>query len=84
MGIKDRLRKLGDHFRDGGPSLEEVSASFARIAGYARAKLRGEDVDGDQRDRDTVDGWARAEGADLESEAQRAKQKLRDVGRRQQ
>jgi hypothetical protein len=31
------------------------------------------------RDRDTVNRWARAEGTDLETEAERAKAKLRNV-----
>jgi len=33
------------------------------------------------RDRDTVKRWAEAAGTDLENEAQRAKQKLRNVDR---
>jgi hypothetical protein len=32
-------------------------------------------------DRDTIERWARAEGTDLENEAQKAKQKLRNVDR---
>jgi hypothetical protein len=31
------------------------------------------------RDRDAIERWAKAEGADLENEAQRAKQKLSRV-----
>ena len=33
------------------------------------------------RDRDTVERWAEAEGVDLEGEAERAKEKLRNVDR---
>lgn len=32
-------------------------------------------------DRDTIERWARAEGADLDNEAERAKAKLRNVDR---
>jgi hypothetical protein len=33
------------------------------------------------RDRDAIERWAEAEGADLENEAERAKAKLRSVDR---
>ena len=53
-----------------------------RITKSARAKLRGEPYENRREDdRDTVERWAKAEGADLENEAQRAKQKLRNVDR---
>lgn len=66
-------------FRDRGPSLEEVQYAFLRLAESARAKLYGQSVDEDQRtqDRDTVDRWQRAEGVDLEGEAERVRQTLR-------
>jgi hypothetical protein len=46
--------------------------------------LSGESADEGQRtrDRDTIERWAKAEGADLENEAERAKAKLRSVDRR--
>jgi hypothetical protein len=46
-------------------------------------KLRGECLAEGQRarDRDTIERWAEATGTDLEIEAQRAKQKLRNVDR---
>lgn len=52
--------------------------------GSARAKLTGETTDSDQhlQDRDTEERWARAEGASLETEAERARQKLMDVQRK--
>jgi hypothetical protein len=34
-----------------------------------------------EQDRDTVEKWARAGGVDLDNEAQKAKQKLRNVDR---
>jgi hypothetical protein len=37
-----------------------------------------------KRNRDTVERWGRAEGVDLSVEAERAKQKLMDVGSREQ
>jgi hypothetical protein len=81
--FNDRLRRLERRFLDRGPSLEEVSAAFGWLAEGARAKLRGESVDGEQRgrDRDTVGRWTRAEGVDLEGEAQRARAKLAGVDR---
>ena len=82
MGVRDRLRRLEDRFRERGPTLEEVQDAWARIAESARTKLRGEPAEEDQRDRDTVDRWQRAEGVDLDTEARRARQKLLDVGRR--
>ena len=86
MGIRDRLRRLEQRFRDRGPSLEEVNAAFRRIAEVARVRLRGESIDPKQtaQDRETVDRWQRAEGVDLSVDAERAKQKLMDVGSREQ
>ena len=77
----DRLRRLEESLRHRGPTLEEVQHAWGRIAASARAKLRGELPDGEQaaRDRDTVDRWARAEGADLDGDAEHARQKLVDV-----
>jgi hypothetical protein len=34
-----------------------------------------------QQDRDTIERWAKSEGVDLDSRAQKAKQKLRNVDR---
>jgi hypothetical protein len=34
-----------------------------------------------EKDRDTIDRWAKAEGVDLESRAEEARQKLRNVDR---
>jgi hypothetical protein len=58
-----------------------VQAAFQRLAEGARAKLHGESVEEEQRarDRDTVGRWQRAEGVDLEGEAERAKSKLEAV-----
>jgi hypothetical protein len=36
------------------------------------------------RDRDTVERWARAEGVDLQNEAERAREKLRTVVRQRE
>ena len=82
MGIRDRLRRLEDRFRDRGPSPDEVNAVFSRLAEAARARLYGEPVDEDQRtrDRDTVEHWQQAEGIDLRTEAERARQKLLEAG----
>ena len=62
---------------------QDVAAQFEMLTG--RARLRGESVDEDQRvhNRDTVDRWGRAEGKDLENEAERTRQKLRSVDRAQ-
>jgi hypothetical protein len=78
-------RSLEETFRDREPMLAEVQAAWGRMAERAGAKLCGEDVDEGQRiwDRDTVERWATAEGADLETEAQKARQKLMNVGRAQ-
>ena len=83
MGIRDRLRRLEERFRDRGPTLDEVRDTWGRITERARAKLRGEPVAEEQqvRDRDTIRRWQEAEGVDLENEAHRAKQKLRTVDR---
>jgi hypothetical protein len=83
VSIRKRIEALERRFRDRGPSLEEVGAAFQRIAKSARAKLRGDSVDENQRakDRDTVDRWEKAEGVDLENEAQRAREKLEAVDR---
>ena len=85
MGIRDRLRRLEERFRERGPTLEEVQSAWGRIAASARAKLSGEPPDAEQhlRDRDTVERRARAEGADLDGEAERVRQKLVEVGGRQ-
>jgi hypothetical protein len=63
-----------------------VGAAFVWIAENAKARLRGEAVDESQkaRDRDTTDWWQRAEGVDIEGEAERAREKLVDVGRAQE
>ncbi len=55
----------------------------ARIAANARAKLYGEPTDGERkaRDLDTADRWARAEGADSDGEAEKARQKLGNMSR---
>ena len=82
MGIRDRLRRLEELFRDRGPSPEELTAAWERITESARVKLRGDSAEEDQRDRDTLDRWQRATGTDLDTEALRARQRLRDVGRR--
>jgi hypothetical protein len=79
MGIRDRLRRLEERFRDGGPTLEEVRDAWEGITEGARAKLRGQPVpyeDRRRQDRDTIERWAEAEGVDLEGEAERARQKL--------
>jgi hypothetical protein len=83
MGIRNRLRKLEEKFRDRGPRLGEVQAALGRTTERARAKLCGGGVDEAQRvrDRDTVERWVKAEGADLDNEAQRAQQKLWNVDR---
>jgi len=59
--VNDRLRRLEQRFRDRGPSPEELSAAWGRVAERARAKLRGEGVDEGHRarDRDTVRRWER-------------------------
>jgi hypothetical protein len=46
-------------------------------------RLCGEGANEEQRvrDRDAIERWARAEGADLENESERAKTKLRNVNR---
>lgn len=75
LGVKDR-------FRDRGPTLEEVEAAFQRLADSARAKLAGKPVDADQnqRDRHIIDLWERIlSGVDLETEAERARQKLSEA-----
>jgi hypothetical protein len=56
-----------------------------RVAERARGKLRGEGVDEGRRarDRDTIERWARARGMDLDTEAERAKAKLRSVDQAQ-
>jgi hypothetical protein len=78
--------RLEDRFRDRGPSLEEVRAAFQRLADNARARLYGESVDEEKRTRDhnTIDRWQRAEGVDLSEEEERAREKLMDVGFREQ
>ena len=82
MGIRDRLRRLENRFRDRGLSSEEVSAAFIRIAEGAKVKLHGEPVDEAQRarDRDTIARWQQAEGIDLRTEAERTRQKLLEAG----
>jgi hypothetical protein len=57
MGIRDRLRRLEERFRDRGPSLDEIQAAWGRITDRPRAKLRGENTDERQRasDRDTIE-----------------------------
>ena len=51
----------------------EIRDTWGRITKSAKAKLRGEPLaEGEQtQDRDTIERWAKAEGADLENEAQR-------------
>jgi hypothetical protein len=39
MGIRNRLRKLEEKFRDRGPRLGEVQAALGRTTERARAKL---------------------------------------------
>ena len=83
MGIRDRLRRLEEMLSgDRGPTLEDVQKAWGRTTERAVAKLRGEPYE-DQRegDRDTIERWAKAEGADLEIEAMRAREKLRNVDR---
>jgi hypothetical protein len=48
------------------------------LADNARARLRGESVDEEQRarDHDITERWQRAEGKDLSVEAGRAREKL--------
>jgi hypothetical protein len=84
MGIRDRLRKLEDAFRDRRPTLDEAQHAWERITANARARLRGESVDEEQRawDREVIERWQRATCADLEGEAEKARQKLVDVGSR--
>jgi hypothetical protein len=54
------------------------------VAEGAKGKHHGDPVGEDaQRGQDTIERWAKAEGANLENEAQRAKQKLRNVDRPQ-
>jgi hypothetical protein len=82
----ERLRRLEERMaRLGVPSLDEVGAAFGRVAEHAKARFRGEpDVPYEhqrKQDRETIERWAKAEGVDLENEAQRAKQKLRNVYR---
>ncbi len=85
--FEKRLRRLEKRMaRLDVPSLDEVGAAFIRAAERAKSRFRGEDPvafeEQRHRDHDTVVRWQRATGVDLEGEAQRAKQKLRDVGRR--
>ena len=83
MGIRDRLRRLEERSRDRRPSPEELSNAWWRTAERAKAMLRGESVDKEQRarDRDTVERWQRAEGVDLSVEAENLREKLTDVDR---
>ena len=86
MSLEDRLRRLEKQMaRLDVPSLEEVGAAFRRATERARSRFRGEPepfVDQSQDDQDAIGRWARATGVDLDTEAQRAKQMLLDVGRR--
>jgi hypothetical protein len=72
-----------DRFRDRGPSLDAVEASFQRLAESARARLREGSGDEDKRvrDYDTIGRWVRAEGVDLSASAERAREKLEGVNR---
>jgi hypothetical protein len=81
--FNDRLRRLERRFRDRGPALNEVQSAFQRLADNARARLRGESVDEEQRarDHDITERWQRAEGKDLSVEAGRAREKLEALGR---
>jgi hypothetical protein len=84
----ERLRRLEERMaRLGVPSLDEVGAAFGRVAERAKARFRGEPAvpyeHQRQQDRDTIERWAKAEGVDMEGEAQRAMQKLRNVDRAQ-
>lgn len=81
MSLEDRIRRLEEKMaRLDVPSLEEVGAAFGRVTERAKARFRGEDgVPYEQRreeDKGTIERWAKAEGVDLDTEAQRAKQKL--------
>ena len=83
MGIRDRLRRLEERFRDRGPSPEEVNIAFEQLADSARARLRGESIDEERRkvDRETIERWKKATGTGLEAEAERTRQKLQDMGK---
>jgi hypothetical protein len=83
MGIRDRPRRLEERVRDRGPRLEEMQAAWGRTRKRSRAKLRGEPAPEGKlaQDRDVIDSWARAEGVDLEGEAELGREKLRTVDR---
>jgi hypothetical protein len=83
----DRLRRLEARLRDrSGPSLEEVRHAWERIAASARTKVRGEPTGVEQaaRDRVAVAQWIEEQDVDMESVAERARQKLINVGRSRQ
>ena len=86
MSLEDCIRRLEERVaRLDVPSLDEVGAAFGRVTERAKARFRGEPdepyEEKRQQDRDAIERWAKAEGADLEYEAQRAKQKLMHVDR---
>ena len=83
MGIRDRLRRLEYHFGDRGPSPEEVSAAFELLGKDARAKLHGKRLDEKQhrQAKNAIEQWKSAKGIDLSQEAERAHEKLEDMGR---
>ena len=88
MSLEDRIRRLEERMaRLDVPSLDEVGAAFGRVTERAWARLRGEQdapyEDRRKRDRDAIERWAEAEGVDLEGEAERAREKLRNVDRAQ-
>ena len=84
--FEKRLRRLEQQFaRFDVPSLDEVGAAFGRVAERAKARFRGEiGVPCEEKrreDRDAIERWAKAEGVDLEGEAERARARLRTVDR---
>ena len=86
MSLEDRIRRLEERMaRLDVPSLDEVGAAFGRVTERAWARFRDEPSapyeDRRQEDKGTIERWARAEGTDLENEAHKARQKLRNVDR---
>ena len=86
MSLEDRIRRLEEKMaRLDVPSLDEVGAAFRRVTERALARFRDEPSvpyeDRRQQDRDVIDRWARAGGVDMHGEAERAREKLRNVDR---
>jgi hypothetical protein len=85
MSLEDRIRRLEQQFALlDVPSLNDVRAAFERTTERALARFRGESEPYEDRrreDRDAIERWAQAGGVDLEGEAERAREKLRNAGR---